>query len=295
VSAGWGGGSWGLSPWGTGGPSLVLVDARPRRENVVRLFFNVAPYFSGLLDPFDASSRFRYGIVPVDGTIGADGLPPRPVLPAVPAVALVPGSAGSVIDLTLDRRMSPYPARYLVSVNGMRTVAGATLQPGGTSRKCDGLSAARVVQDRTLVAAGRDVANPQSLLSAGDNVPVGAGVVLGTYQTSSSGDYATDRGLASYRKRIVRRLSAMLGGFAHLPGYGLGALDKVKLLDRGGSAEALASEAEAQVKEEPETQSARVTVERSAADPGVVVLRVRAVTRTGAPVDMGIPFPAGGG
>lgn len=292
---GWGTGAWGLSPWGVGGPQLRLVDARPRAENRVRLYFNVAPYFSGILDPSDASSRFRYAVVPVAETVGADGLPPRPVLPAVPAVADVAGAAGSVVDLTLDRRMSPYPARYLVSVNGLRTVAGATLQPGATSLPFDGLAAALVVQDRNLVAAGRDIANPQSLLSGGDNVPLGAGVVLGTYQTNASGDYATDRGLASYRKRVVRRLAAMSGGFAHLPGYGLGAVGKVKQLDRGGTAEALAAEAEVQVKAEPETASAKVTVERSATTPGVVVLRVRATTRAGASVDLGVPFPSGGG
>jgi hypothetical protein len=191
--------------------------------------------------------------------------------------------------------MSPWPARYLVSVNGLRTVAGATLQPGATSLQCDGLAAALVVQDPALVASGRDIANPQSLLSGGDNVPLGAGVVLGTYPTNASGDYASDKGLASYRKRVVRRLAAMTGGFAHLPGYGLGATARVKQLDRGGTAETLASEAEVQVKAEPETATVRVTVERSAATPDVVVLRVRATTTAGGSIDMGVPFPAGGG
>lgn len=292
---GWGGSPWGLSPWGVGGPGLMLIDARPRRENVVRLYFNVAPYFSGVLDPTDASSRFRYAVVPVQGSVGGDGLPPRVVLPAVPLVGDVAGAAGSVIDLTLDRRMSPYPARYLVSVNGLRTVAGATLVPGSTSLPFDGLAAATVPQDPSLVSAGRDIANPQSQLSLGDNVPIGATPILGSYQVNSSGDYATDRGLASYRKRVVRRLAASFGGFAHLPGYGLGATSKIKLLDRGGTAEALASQAEVQIKQEPETASVKVTVERSATNPNVTVLRIKATTLAGGHVDMGVPFPGGGG
>jgi hypothetical protein len=271
----------------------MLVDVRPRRENVVRLYFNVAPYFSGVLDPGDASSRFRYSVVPVAGTVGADGLPPRAVLPAVPAVADVPLSAGTEIDLTLDRRMSPYPARYLVSVNGLRSSAGASLVPGSTSFPCDGLQRALVVQDANRVAAGKDISNPQSQLSRGDNVPVGGAVLLGTYQVNSGGDYATDRGLASYRKRVVRRLAAMQGGFAHLPGYGLGATGKVKMLDRGGTAEALAAEAEVQVKQEPETDQVKVTVERSSLRPDVTVLRVRATTRAGGSIDMGVPFSSG--
>ncbi len=294
---GWGLSPWGLSPWGVGpgASGLELVDVLPVAENLVRLYFNQAPYFSGYLDSYDAASRFRYSLSPVAGTVGSDGLPPRPVFPAVPAVSPLALSAGAAIDLTLDRRMSPYPAQYLVGVNGLRTAGGATLTPGFSSLVCYGLAAARVVQDRNMVSAAADFSNPQSQLSLGDNVPVGGAAVLGTYQYGSTGDYATDRGLASYRKRVVRRCAAMLGGFAHLPNYGLGAVGRVKQLDRGGTAEALAAQAEAQVKQEPETQDCKVTVERSALTPNVVVLRVRAIMRSGASVDLGIPFPSGVG
>jgi hypothetical protein len=292
----WGLGAWGKTPWGGVGPPdyLALVGAVPVRENVVRLSFNQAPYFSGVLDPSDASNRFRYTIVPDPTSADPDGLPPRLVSPAVPEVAPVPGAAGSAIDLTLDRRMSAWPARYLVSVNGMRASAsGALLMVGGTSAPCDGLAAVPPPPDRDKVAAGSDFANPQSRLGLGDNVPLGAKTVLGAYPVDASGDYASDRGLASYRKRVVRRLAARLNGFAHLAGYGLGAVDRVKRLDRGGDAETLAKEAEAQVMAEPETAEARVSVERSSTNPSVVVLRIRARTRSGSNVDMGVPFANG--
>lgn len=293
---GWGSTGWGSGGWGGFAPSegLQLVDAQPIRENVVRCFFNFAPYFSGVLDPFDGSDRRRYGVAPDPSTTGIDGLPPRPVAPAIPAVAALAGSAGKAIDLTVDRRFSPYPARYVVSVNGLRAASsGALLALGRTSFAFDGLAAGRIVPSRDGVVAGADFANPQGRLGLGDNVPIGASPVLGSYPTDSSGDYAVDRGLTSVRKRIVRRLSAKLNGFAHLAGYGLGALDRVKRLDRGGEAEALAAQAEAQIKEEPEIDQARVTVERSATNPELVVLRIRGRTRAGDSFDMGVPFPSG--
>lgn len=292
----WGHSPWGLSGWGIAGPGegLQLVNAQPVRENVVRLTFNLPVYFSRILDPFDASNRRRYVITPVAGSRGDDGRPPRPVFPAVPNVAAEADAGGRAIDLTVDRPFSPYPAQYVVAVNGLRASNGAFLAIGHTSLQFDGLAQGAPVPTRETLASRGDFANPQSRLGLGDNVPLGAKVVLGAYPVDGSGDYAVDRGLVSYRKRIVRRLSSRLGGFAHLGRYGLGAVDKVKRLDRGGEAETMAAEAESQIREEPETAECRVTVERSTTNPSVVVLRVRARTRSGEAVDMGIPFPSGG-
>ncbi len=291
----WGTSPWGISGWGIGpGEGLALVSAVPTRENVVRLEFSLPVYFSRELDPFDASHLKRYTLTPDATSRGDDGRPPRAVQPAVIEVAAVAGAGGKLLDLWTDRSFSPYPSRYTVAVNGLRATNGAFLAPGSTSLMFLGLAAGAPVPTRETLAGTGDFANPQSRLGLGDNVPMGATAILGAFPVDASGDYAVDRGLMSYRKRIVRRLTSRAFGFAHLPGYGVGAVDKVKRLDRGGEAEAMAAAAEAQIRLEPETAEVRVTLQRSASSPNLIVLRVRARTRSGERVDMGVPFSSGG-
>jgi hypothetical protein len=43
----------------------------------------------------------------------------------------------------------------------------------------------------------------------------------GSLSVEADGDYQTDAGLDTVRKRVARRLSTPKGAFAHLPGYGL--------------------------------------------------------------------------
>lgn len=297
-------GVWGSTPWGGGGwggpglgEGLELVDAQPLRENVVRLAFNRAVRFTQLLDPFDASDIDHYAVTADATTIGADSLPPRPVLPIVAELVLIEGAGGRLVDVTVDRSFGPYPGRYLIAVNGLRATSGQPLTIGRTSFPFDGLAMAPRDPSLSAAASSGDFANPQTVQGLGETgmIPASAAKLLGTFPIDGSGDYGIDRGLRSYKKRVIRRLTTAQGAFAHLAAsrYGVGMANAVKALGRAGVRESLAKEAETQIKLEPETRAVKVTVDQPAATPGVTIFRIRAKTISGEDVAMDVPFSVG--
>lgn len=294
----WGAGAgWGLTGWGGGdaGDALQLLLALAIRENVVRLYFNTPPRFTELLDPSDAANPARYAVTPLDGTFGADELPTRAVSPALIAQVVEPGAAGTQIDVTVDRPFSPYPGRYRVSTNQLVTAAGgALLDEAYSSTVFDAVARGLLPPLPSLVMGRRDIANPQVLAAftsaATDDE---AAALLATFVVDETGDYATDQGEASYRKRVFRRLTTRKGRFAHLPTYGVGVPGAVKQIGRAGVREALAAEAEAQIRLEPETRDVQVTIERSLDRPELTILRVRARTIAGETMDMNVPYLPG--
>lgn len=293
----WGAGMWGGSGWGgpTLGEGLELVSAQPVAENVVRLTFNSAPLFNGLLTPNDASDPARYSVTPDPDSRGANGLPPRPVTCIEVRVAPAEGSGGAQLDLTVDRSFSPYPSRYTASCAQLRAAStGAPLTPGFTSYLFDGLAvppASPMLQDAATVG---DFANPQTVDGIGSNgvLPPEAALLLGTFPVDGEGDYGIDQGLKSYKKRIVRRLTTMQGAFAHLAQsrYGVGIPGAVKRLGKVGVRENLAAEAESQIRLEPETRSVSVRVVLDPLHPEVTNFVVRAQTVSGQQVSMQVPF-----
>ena len=291
----WGSGAgWGATGWGGGGAgdALQLLAALAVRENVVRLYFSEPPKFTSLLDPSDAFNPSRYSIVPIDGTFGADERPTRAVTPAAAAQVVAAGAAGTQIDVTVDRPFSPYPSRYRVSANQLVTAAGgALLDPLYTSTVFDGVYRGMPAITPALTYTRRDIANPQVLAAAlltGDS-----GYALATFVVDETGDYATDQGETSYRKRVFRRLTTRRGRFAHLPNYGLGVVAASKQLARPGVREALAADAEAQIRLEPETRDVKVTLVQDPSTPDVTYLRVRAQTLTGEAMNFDVPLPVG--
>ncbi len=145
-------------------------------------------------------------------------------------------------------------------------------------------------------AAASDFANPSTEFGIGADGVISpeAALLLGTFPIDGTGDYGIDRGLRSYKKRILRRLTVSLASFAHLAAsrYGVGVAARVKQLGRAGTREELASEAETQIRLEPETAEVRVTI-AAGTDPSVTIFRVRARTRTGSDVGMDVPFNVG--
>src|SRR6267142_5911897 len=133
----WGTGSWGAGPWGgltTG--LLQLLSAVASRENAVQLVFSEAVYFSQLGDAADASQKKFYAVVPDPASLGSDGEAPRAV--GVVAVAVVDASGfmtGQVLELTLDRPMTPSPSLYAVTASPLITSAdgGDSVDPGTTT------------------------------------------------------------------------------------------------------------------------------------------------------------------
>jgi hypothetical protein len=132
-------------------------------------------------------------------------------------------------------------------------------------------------------------------IDASGVLPPEASLLLGTFPIDASGDYGLDRGLRSYKKRILRRLTSKQGAFAHLAAsqYGVGVPGYAKMLGRAGLREQIASEAEAQIRLEPETAQVAVLVEQDAAHPEVTIFRVRARMITGQDATMAVPFTLG--
>jgi len=83
---------------------------------------------------------------------------------------------------------------------------------------------------------------------------------VGSYFADETGDYANHSGVASYRKRVIRRLTSREGSFRHLTNYGVGTPDQVKRLARPSVRAQLAVKAEEQFNQEPETLSVKVTI-----------------------------------
>jgi hypothetical protein len=278
--------------WGGGGSGVLTLDAALAiRENVVRLDFGTTVFFTALLDPSDAANPEKYALAPVAGTVGLDGDPARVV--SVVAVSLPgpdelpPNDVGRFVDLVLDRPMSPYPCRYDVAANDIFSADLLQNLASGTARldAVFKLLAPPVVEVPRPV---RDIANPQFIRDA-----VGADASgLGTFRVGTDGDYAFDEGDASLRKRIVRRLTAVAGRFAHLgPGYGVGIPSYGKKLILAGTLGKIVTEAERQLALEPEVARVRVRAQQDPANPGLVRFRVLVRTRAGDARIYDVPFP----
>lgn len=271
---GWGSAVWGDSAWGgSASTGLVFLNAVAVRENVIRLEFNTAVYFSSLLEPADASDATHYTAAPVSGSYGNDGEPARAVTIVEVKLATVDDGIditeeGRFVDLYLDRPMSPWPAVYTLTASDIfsedlsNTLASATT--------LSFYAVYRMLQQPTVDTGtpSRDLANPQTLSGAfasGIPVPDATGV-LGTYSADSTGDYAFDEGTSNLRKRVIRRGITKKNGFAHLPGYGVGLPYYGKKLARSSTLAQASADYEAQVLQEPDVSTARIS---AAADPDV--------------------------
>jgi hypothetical protein len=119
----------------------------------------------------------------------------------------------------------------------------------------------------------RDIANPYVSRDALQFPPA-----LGTYQITDSGDLANDDGETSLRKRIIRRVTATVGDFFHLPGYGAGIAPMVKQLQRIDTLNRMAAKVKAQVAKEPEVTQVSVQVRPANGDNTVIVVAVTVST-----------------
>lgn len=266
--------------------TISLVSALCVRENVVRLSFDAPIYFSSVLDPGDASELTRYQLSPDESSIGGDGLSPRDVWPA--RAQLPDPEVFTVVDLWVDRRFSPFPSRYSVKVNGLLAfdrLSGLA----GNSAEFFAVRAGVPSPTPEAIISNADIANPQSLSTALGVVPVPSEAVLGTYPVDDTGDVAHDQGLTSYKKRCLRRLSTPKGRHRHLPQYGVGIPQAIKLLARPSVLQALAADAEDQLRQEPETVKAQIKIVMQG---GVAFFRCRVRCSLAVdPIDLLAPVP----
>lgn len=270
-SAGWGE-NWGANYWGDNTDALLeLLSADAGRENVVRLVFNRAPSFTGLLDLFDASRRQRYAVVTIGGTFGIDDQPARPVQVLTAAPNYDADALGRIVDITVDRHLSSYPARYQVIVNNLVTADdGSPLNPVNNTATFYGTQLYELPPNPETANESRDIANPQTLESlleaTGGSDPTG----LGTYPIDGTGDYATDSGIHNLKKRVFRRIMTLKGAFLHAPEYGLGIAAYSKRLNVPANRALFEKEAESQISQEPDVKKVKVQVLADVNTPGLI-------------------------
>lgn len=291
--SGWGSMPWGAGPWGAGGAAdLELLSALAIRENVVRLTFNVAPQYTKQLTPNDAANPARYQFTAQATPLGRDGEPARAVLPVLVERAKVAGSFGAVLDVTLDRPMSPWPARYIVAVNQLVSIDGALLGVGKTSLTFDAVYRELRPQSASDPTPSRDIANPQTYSAQLDPLPqAGDPLALGVIPIDASGDYAFDQGISQLRKRVYRRMLTRKGAFPALPNYGVGVPTYGKRLGVEGVRQQIADEAQKQIAQEPDVAAVSVTAVTSAQNPAVTIFRIKVrVAGSGGDVQFDLPF-----
>lgn len=285
--SGWGLGSWGLSPWGSGAEPPRLVSANAIRENAIRLVFDQAVRLDDSGGPRDGARIDFYGVLPVVGTVGLDGEPARPVSVARVAPA---GSGGAAVELGLDRPLTHWPSRYVVTAFGVWSLSGFPIDPEASSAVVEGVRAAKAPRPRADSAeiVGADIALPFTASAA--NASRGIGTLLGAYTVDATGDFAWDAGLTTLMKRVLRRLFTEPGTFSHLPSYGLGLRNKVKRLATATELRRLEREAESQVRREPEVESCSVRIAHRGA--GIHDMSVKVKTRFGLEASTSVPIAA---
>lgn len=291
--AGWGSAPWGAGPWGAGGAAdLELLRAVAIRENVVRLFFNVAPQFTRLLTPNDAANPKRFQFTPLATPVGLDGEVARPVLPVLVSRAKVAQSFGTELDVTLDRPLSPWPTRYIVACNQLVSIDGALLSPSHASLTFDAVYRALRQQDASDASPSRDIANPQTYQAQLDPLPqAGDPLALGVIPIDASGDYAFDQGIPQLKKRIFRRLLTVKGKFPAIPTYGVGIPAYGKRLSVEGVRQEIVQEAEKQLRQEPDVAEVKVTAFTSPDNPAITIFRIRVrVSGSQGTTQFDIPF-----
>jgi len=275
--SGWGSLPWGAGPWGAGGGAeLAIVGVLAVRENVARIFFNVAPLFNRLLSPNDASNPKRFRFVAQALPLGNDGEPARAVLPVRVDRPKIANSLGTILDVTLDRPMSPWPARYLVSVNQLVSADGSLLAVGGTSMMMEAVYRTLRPQSTSDPSPSRDIANPQTYSAQLDPLPqAGDPLALGVIPIDASGDYAFDQGITQLKKRIFRRLLTPRGSFLALPEYGVGIGLYGKQLSVEAVRQQICEEAQKQIAQEPDVAAVRVTALTDLTNPAVTIFRIK--------------------
>lgn len=283
--SGWGSGSWGSTPWGSGADVPRLLAAVAIRENLVRLTFDAAILYDRTGGPRDGARSSLYAVTPVAGTVGFDGEPARRVLVGRADRA---GGGGAEVDLWLDRALTHYPARYLASAHGVYGASGVPIDSKATSATFLGVRAGEAPRDPAAgaLAVGADIALPQTAAAA--LAARVSGAMLGSYAVDATGDFAFDQGVQSLIKRILRRLFAEPGAYAHLGAtYGGGLRRLAKKLATPNARADLQRLAAEQAKAEPEVADATASLRQVAPDAWELRLSVR--TRFGQ--DFSFPVP----
>jgi hypothetical protein len=298
--SGFGGSGFGSASFGAGaasGLTFALVSVVPVAENRLRLTYSDLVYFSGIGDPQDAAMIEKYAVTVDPSTKGLDGAPARAV--SVISAVLSPLSDvgalyGACIDLALDRPMSPHPAQYTVTSNGVWNATRTAVDP--VTLPFVGVHMGIAQPSLDSPRRSRDFAYPP-LATTNDNAGLitsssnAIALPTGTYRTNGRGDYAYDEGAVGLKKRIFRRLVTRPGSFAHLgPSYGVGIPQRLKKLATAMTVQHLVSEAEKQIAQEPDVAKVRVSATIDAAN-NLVRFTILVRMTTGQALNVPAAFP----
>lgn len=221
-------------------------------------------------------SRFTPGSVLDPGSWDVEALDPDAAPRLVQTVTAITQPPDPIVDVFTDAVMTfdrQYRLQFLTAfaIVGCDSVDFGALRPQ-VSETTRGVQLAR--------DGFRDIANPNL---RGDAVTLGA-LALGTYVIDADGDLRQDEGKTGLRKRVIRRLTTAVGGFFHLPEYGVDL--ELKRLITPDRAVRIAARARAQLLQEPDVAAARVQVTNPQTAPNVIGLLV--TVRSTAGEDLGV-------
>lgn len=272
-----GSGGVGSTPVGSGS-LLFVLSARQESLNAVIVTFAVPPEAFDPATFWDALRVRNWSLTPID--------PPTAARRLVQYVERGPTSFD--VRVFLDGPLDA-PATYQITVSG--DVRSATGGAGAPSVECRSALFVTFPPTRYPFGTGSpdlpsDLDNPQTVSDAGQNAPIG------TYQITEQGDLGIVSGRRYLRKRILRRVLTVIGGFFHLPTYGAaeplkGRLSTTVMLR-------VQARLQAQIALEPDVVAVSVEVSQLLGNQPVMVIEIRARDRSGPldPISVPVPIPS---
>ncbi len=233
-----GGGTFGSTPFGTMGEGLTAAVQLSLTSVRVDFFQVPAPQILSRFRSNDALNPSNWTLEVLE-----------PFGAFTPLVQTVEQVGEKSVEVFADVRFTP-GTTYKITTTALNTLGQPLLCP----------EAAFFTFKERVIDLGdfTDLANPYILTDAS------AGTApLGTNQITDRGDLGLDSGRPYLRKRSFRRLSTPLGGFYHLPNYGLA--QPLKGASTPDAVRRLRKQAETQLKREPDVRRVRVTAVRGPA------------------------------
>ncbi|HVI04123.1 MAG TPA: hypothetical protein VM869_35775 [Enhygromyxa sp.] len=281
------------APWG--GPGLLsLITILAVGTNELIAFFTVAPKCRDPLGYRDTRNPEMWAIEAVDPAVSAfDGeliIPPgkrRPTIHPWIGECFVDSLDPTQVHIRTVPSLEP-GIEYDVTLAG--SVRGARCEEfGGVATfRVQALNRPQRARSRfAAVDTYRDWANPFGATPDGE-------LATGTWLTESNGETVLSDAAASLKERVTRRLITSLGGFAHLPAYGLQDLSKKMIRPR--ALQDFAVRIQEQLRREPDVRDAAVsaTLELGKGGGGILRFQVRVQARSIGEVSFLVQVPAGG-
>jgi hypothetical protein len=283
-----------VSPWGGPG-SISLITILAIGTNELLAFFTSPVKCRDPLGFRDTRNPLYWTITPVDPIhVGINGeviVDPGKRRPSPPAPWI--GECFLDVDDPTVVHLRTVPQLetgidYDVEVGPIRGDACETFAGLSTFRVTARARPPRPTSRIAALDTYRDYANPVFVLDRSGQLVPGPGF----YQFDETGEIVLDDAAGSLKKRVLRRITTALGGFVHLPRYGLPPM--LGTVARDGELQVIASRLQEQILDEPDVLDASVTasVEATAAG-GIVRLVVRAQQRSIGEISFLVQVPAG--